>query len=104
MMTAAAVTTGAPLEMNGRTVTTDGDVTTVRLHGTPCLRVERREGTVVLSGDTLPTRKSCRMMNAVLAQLGAGRVSARDGIWEHRSPDGTVTPFPGKDLAVQILF
>lgn len=104
MMTAAAVMTGAPLEMNGRTVTTERGVTTVWLHRTPCLRVARTEGTVTLSGETLPTRKSCRMMNAVLSQLGAGAVATRCGKWEHRAPDGDVTPFSGSELTVPIMF
>ena len=104
MMTAAVVTTGAPLEMNGRKVETLRGVTTVSLHGAPCMRVERTAGKVTLLGCTLPTRKSCRMMNAVLAQLGAGTVSTRDGIWHHTSLDGTVEPFSGDELSVPIMF
>ena len=104
MMTAAAVTTGSPLEMNGRRVETERGVTTVSLHGSPCLRVERMRGRVTLLGDTLPTRKSCRMMNAVLSQLGAGAVSTREGRWRHTAPDGTVEDFSGEELPVPIMF
>lgn len=104
MMTAAAVTTGTGLEMNGRKVETERGTTTVSLHGTPCMRIERREGSVTLLGETLPTRKSCRMMNAVLAQLGAGAVSTKEGAWRHTSADGTVTEFSGEELSVPILF
>jgi hypothetical protein len=104
MMTAAAVTTGASLEMNGRTVSTERGRTTVSLHGTACLSVSRTEGTVTLSGDALPTRKSCRMMNAVLSQLGAGEVMTREGRWLHRDARGRLTPFSGRDLTVPILF
>lgn len=104
MMTAAAVTTGTPLEMNARTVVREDGVTTVCLHGVPCLRINTRKGTVMISGEALPTRKTCRMMNAVLSRLGAGTVFTRKGEWEYRSTDGTRSRFTDGALTVPILF
>lgn len=103
MLTAAAVRSYNPLKVNDREVSVlDGDAVKVRLHGRPCLALYKRSGILQIDGATLPTRKSCRLVNAVLSQYGPYRVFTRRGKWYLETPEGEHMPFTGKLVSVPV--
>lgn len=103
MLTAAAVRAYNPLKVNDREVTVlDGDAVKVRLHGRPCLALYKGAGILQIDGATLPTRKSCRLVNAVLAQYGPYRAFTRDGKWYLKTPEGEHIPFTDKLISVPV--
>lgn len=103
LLTTAAVRGGTTLRMNGREVLQEGRVTVVTLHGKPCLRFDPSAGTLELDGATLPTRKSCRLFNAVLADKTRFRAFTREGKWFLEDPMGVRTAFTDRIATVPVI-
>jgi hypothetical protein len=104
MLAARAAGTSAAYDGGDKRVVPDGHVTTILLHGHACMTIRRDRGTLTIDGRTPATRKSCRLMNAVLGTFGAGNVHTRKGRWYHRSADGTLATFSGAELTLPMLF
>lgn len=103
MLTAIAVKTHNPLSINDRQVIiTDGSHLKVKLHDQTCVTVDRSAGVLEIDGTTPTTRKSARMLNAILKSFGDCRVETHKGEWYLLTPDDKKMPFNGKIASVPI--
>ena len=87
-MTVAAIRANLPLKFNNRQVIRENDVTTVLLHGSPCLQINHASSVITLSGHCMTSRKSSRMMNAILSSYTSYRVYSKKGRWFLLTHDG----------------
>jgi hypothetical protein len=101
-LTAAAVRTGTPLRINDREVTIRDGTVQVSLHGKPCLTLDNPSRTIEIDGDTLPTRKSCRVVNAILGTLSPCRVLTRNKKWYLETEEGKRLPFTNRLVTVPV--
>lgn len=72
---------------NVRTIA-NGRRVKVFLHEKECMELDFSSGKMTINGDTLPTRKSCRLINAFLSAFGDGRMMTRSGSWFYEYPEG----------------
>lgn len=98
IMTVTAVVSAGNLSLKDREVVTEGSVTTVLLFGKPCLRHDHDSGKTTVYGNTLPTRKSCRVINSIQRTLGKPAVSTKKGEWLCVTQDGSVLRFTNAEL------
>ena len=81
LLIATAAAAGIPAEAAGkRTVTLDG-MTTVCIFGKECMKIDRKGRKVTVMGDTVPSRKSTRLINTVLETFTDIRVTSSSGRW-----------------------
>lgn len=66
----------------------DGKRATILLHGFACMELDTGKGLLTIMGNTLPTKKSCRLINAFLSEFSIGKTMTRNGTWFHESPSG----------------
>lgn len=98
IMTVTACVSGGNLRLRDRNVVTEENVTTVNLFNKPCLRHDHSTGKTTVYGTTLPTRKSCRVINAILRTLGKPTVATKKGEWLCVTAEGTVLRFTEAEL------
>ena len=101
-LTAAAVRTGTPLRINDREVSIRDGTVQVSLHGRPCLTLDTPSRTIEIDGETPPTRKSCRVVNAVLGTFSPCRVLTRSKRWYLETAEGKRLPFTNRLVSVPV--
>lgn len=102
-LTATAVVSGRPARRNGREVRrSENGRMDVLLHGAPLLSVIPEAATIEIDGGALPTRKSTRAANAVLASFTPCRVLTRNSRWYIRTGDGELLDYTGRIAEVNI--
>ena len=80
-ITAKAVASSGSLSAPDRNVTTGPSGSTVELHGQTILTINP-DRVVVLNGNARPTRKTTRLLNTILEELGQPeRVKTSSGRW-----------------------
>jgi len=97
-----AVRDRRPFEYGSREVLPEGDKVLVSLHGAPCARVDFDKGIVTVHGQSLKSRKSSKVFNAVLRTYTDSYAQNRDGRWELVVPVGLQVDFNGNDVSVPI--
>ena len=93
----AAVRMRTELSVNGRTVSVEGDRVTVSLHDVPAVCVRFDEGDVRLCSSILVSRKSAKVLNAILEAYTDCKVRSLNGIWLLERRKGEVIPM-GKNF------
>lgn len=101
--TVTAVINNTPMKLNHREVSvTEGGTVSVALHGSPFLSLDRNTGELEIDGDTPATRKSTRLINAILAAFGPYRVCTKKGQWWLQNPEGENFEFTGRLAVVPV--
>ncbi len=100
LITAQSVKLAGQIRLIDREITTKDAVTTLVLFGRPCLQLNHRTGEVKINGYMPTTRKSCRVMNAVLQHIGKPPIRSRNGQWLHETPTGTIINFTRRTLII----
>ena len=81
--------------MNGRDVSVEGDRVKVSLHGVPAMVVRFDSGDVRVNGMLQVSRKSTKVLNAVLRTYTDCTVASVEGCWVLESRDGQRIPMTG---------
>ena len=95
-MMLSAIRLRVAMQMNGRDVTVDGDRVSVSLHGVPALVVRFDSGDVRVNGMLQVSRKSAKVLNAVLRTYTDCTVASVEGCWVLESRDGHRIPMMGR--------
>ena len=95
-MMLSAIRLRVAMQMNGRDVTVDGDRVSVSLHGVPALVVRFDSGDVRVNGMLQVSRKSAKVLNAVLRTYTDCTGAAVEGCWVLESRDGHRIPMMGR--------
>lgn len=85
---------------NSREVHPQGDTVRVSLHGVPCATLDFKKGFVTVFGESLNSRKSAKVFNAVLRTYTESYAKSDHGRWEIVVPVGTEVEFSGKNLKI----
>lgn len=99
----AAVKAQISFRVNGRSVGVDDEKTVVRLFDREIMRLSFIEGKVTQNGDAPVSRKSARVMNALLKEFTAFEILSREGQWILRCPSGTLMPVGSKSISVPMI-
>lgn len=87
---------------NSREVRPEGDIVHVSLHGVPCITVDFRQRLVMVKGDSLNSRKSAKVFNAVLKTFTEVSAKSDHGKWSLSIPVGMEVDFSGERIGVPI--
>ena len=87
-MMLSAIRLRVAMQMNGRDVTVEGDRVKVSLHGVPAMVVRFDSGDVRVNGMLQVSRKSAKVLNAVLRTYTDCTVASVEGCWVLESKDG----------------
>ena len=96
----AAIRSRKELRYNSREVLPQGDKVRVSLHGVPCVVLDFRKGFVTVFGESLNSRKSAKVFNAVLRTYTESYAKSHHGRWEIVVPVGTEVEFSGRNLMI----
>ena len=99
----AAVQARQPFVYNSREVRPEGNKVHVSLHGKPCACIDFGRGLVTVHGESLNSRKSAKVFNAVLRTYTESYAQSRDGRWEIVVPVGMEVEFTGDKVSIPIL-
>ena len=92
----AAVKARVSFRVNGRSVGVDDEKTVVRLFGREIMRLYFGAGILRINGETPVSRKSARVMNALLKEFTRYRMMSRGGQWMLKDMmSGGVIPVTG---------
>ena len=94
-MMLSAIRLRVAMQMNGRDVTVEGDRVRVSLHGVPAMVVRFDSGDVRVNGMIQVSRKSAKVLNAVLRTYTDCTVASVEGCWVLESKDGQRIPMTG---------
>ena len=94
-MMLSAIRLRVAMQMNGRDVTVEGDRVKVSLHGVPAMVVRFDSGDVRVNGMIQVSRKSAKVLNAVLRTYTDCTVASVEGCWVLESKDGQRIPMTG---------
>ena len=94
-MMLSAIRLRVAMQMNGRDVTVEGDRVKVSLHGVPAMVVRFDSGDVRVNGMIQVSRKSAKVLNAVLRTYTDWTVASVEGCWVLESKDGQRIPMTG---------
>lgn len=94
-MMLSAIRLKVAMQMNGRKVSVDGDRVKVTLHGVPALVVRFDSGDVRVNGMLKVSRKSAKVLNAVLRTYTDCTVASAEGCWILEGKDGQRVPING---------
>ena len=94
-MMLSAIRLKVAMQMNGRDVTVEGDRVKVSLHGVPAMMVRFDSGDVRVNGMLQVSRKSAKVLNAVLRTYTDCTVASVEGCWVLESKDGHRIPMTG---------
>lgn len=83
---------------NSREVRPQGDTIRVSLHGVPCATLDFRKGFVTVYGESLNSRKSAKVFNAILRTFTECHAKSNHGKWEIVVPVGLEVEFSGKAI------
>ena len=97
----AAVNMRTDLAVNGRKVSVDGDDVIVSLHDMPVVRLRMGLGYLRICPGIPCTRKSSRVLNAVLEEYTDCRVRSLNGTWLLEQGN-TVIPFGNSMMLLQM--
>ena len=100
----AAIDAGVPFKSNGREVFVWLDRITVRLHGKDIASVLFDKGELVLAGDIPVSRKSAKVLNALLTHYTSCSILSRKGEWNLRLKNGCVIPTGGRNLSIPMTY
>lgn len=101
-MMMVAIKSRIPFKVNGREVRIEGDIVTVSLLGKETVRIDFAEREVTVSGGVMVTRKSARVINAVLQAYTKFRLSILASQWVIKGPDKFVAPMGPKGSTFKI--
>lgn len=85
---------------NFREVHPEGDTVSVSLHGALCASLDFRKGFVTIYGESLNSRKSAKVFNAILRTFTECHAKSDHGKWEIVVPVGLEVEFSGQTLKV----
>ena len=94
-MMLSAIRLRVAMQMNGRDVTVEGDRVKVSLHGVPAMVVRFDSGDVRVNGMLQVSRKSAKVLNAVLRTYTDCTVASVEGCWVLEGKDGQRIPMTG---------
>ena len=94
-MMLSAIRLRVAMQMNGREVSVDGNNVKVDLHGVPALVVRFGSGDVRVNGMIQVSRKSAKVLNAVLRTYTDCTVASVEGCWVLEGKDGQSIPLTG---------
>lgn len=101
----AAVKAQVSFRVNGRSVGVDDEKTVVRLFDREIMRLYFNDGVVRLNGETPVSRKSARVMNALLKEFTTYEVLSREGQWMLRDTmSGALMPMAGVAVSVPVRY
>lgn len=83
---------------NSREVHPEGDTVRVSLHGSPCATLDFAKGFVTVHGESLNSRKSAKVFNAILRTFTDCYAKSDHGKWEVVVPVGLEVEFSGMML------
>ena len=101
-MMLSAIRLRVAMQMNGRDVTVDGDRVSVSLHGVPALVVRFDSGDVRVNGMLQVSRKSAKVLNAVLRTYTDCTVASHEGCWVLEGKDGHRIPMTGRMATIRM--
>ena len=93
----AAIRMKTSMKMNGREVTTAGDISTITLHGFPAVAVRVAENVVRVCGAVLVSRKSAKVINIILDTYTDCHIRGVNGCWVLENRKGDEVPI-GKNI------
>ena len=94
-MMLSAIRLRVAMQMNGRDVSVEGDRVKVSLHGVPAMVVRFDSGDVRVNGMIQVSRKSAKVLNAVLRTYTDCTVASVEGCWVLECKDGQRIPMTG---------
>ena len=100
MLAAVRMRTG--LSVNGRVVSAVGDRVTISLYDVPTICVRFDEGDIRLSTSVPVTRKSAKVINAVLQAFTDCRMKSMNGVWLLENRKGEIIPLRECFLTIPI--
>lgn len=98
----ASVKMRVPFRINGREVSVDGEIVTVSLLGQKTVEIDFYTREVTVFGVTKVTRKSARVINALLRELTQFCFTSRDGQWVLCGPAGMIVPTGRLDVRIPL--
>lgn len=96
----SAVQNRKEFSYNSREVHPEGDTVSVSLHGSPCATLDFKKGFVTVFGESLNSRKSAKVFNAILRTFTECHAKSDHGKWEIVIPVGMEVEFSGKVLRI----
>ena len=99
-MMLSAIRLKVAMQMNGRDVSVEGDQVKVALHGVPAIVVRFDSGDVRVNGMLKVSRKSAKVLNAVLRAYTDCQVTSAEGCWILEDKDGNQVPLTGQSATV----
>lgn len=79
----------------------EGERATLRLHGEPCMQIDRSVSTITVNGSARLTRKTVRFINTILSLFVTDRVMSRSGVWYIVDGTGVWKDFTGKEVTLK---
>ena len=101
-MMMSAVNARLPFKSGGREVSAKGEVMDISLCGKPCASVDFDKGLVTVQGESLTSRKSAKVFNAVLRTYTEASARSVHGRWQILIPVGMEVEFSGNRIGVPI--
>lgn len=101
-MMLSAIRLRVAMQMNGRDVSVDGDNVKIALHGVPAMVVRFGSGDVRVNGMLKVSRKSAKVLNAVLRTYTDCTVASVEGCWVLEGKDGQRVPMTGLMATIPI--
>lgn len=99
----ASVKMRVPFRINGREVSVEGDMVTVSLLGQKTAEIDFYARVVTIFGVTRVTRKSARVINALLRELTQFHFASMNGQWVLYGPAGIIVPTGQLDVRVPMV-
>ena len=96
----SAIRLRVAMQMNGRDVTVEGNRVSVTLHGVPAMVVRFDSGDVRVNGMLQVSRKSAKVLNAVLRTYTDCTVASVEGCWVLEGKNGQRVPMTGRMATV----
>lgn len=94
----AAIRMRTEMSVNGREVTVSGENVTVWLHGVPTVVVRFGNEDIRINGMIVVSRKSAKVLNAILKTYTDCSVKSMGGCWVLEGKDNQIVPL-GENLA-----
>ena len=94
----AAIRMKSQLSINGREVTVNGENVTIWLYGVPTVVVRFGKGDIRINGMIKVSRKSAKVLNAILKTYTDCSVKGMGKCWVLERNDGEIVPL-GENLA-----
>lgn len=101
-MMMSAVNARQPFKSGGREVSAKGEVMDISLCGKPCASVDFDKGLVTVQGESLTSRKSAKVFNAILRTYTEASARSVHGRWRILIPVGMEVEFSGNRIGVPI--